>query len=293
MAKSARLGGLGRGLDSLFQDVIMAEEIDVENDNNEPSGGVVYLGLNEIQPNPDQPRKDFDEAGLKELADSLSQHGMIQPIIIRKTDNGYVITAGERRWRAAGIAGMDRIPCLIREYSDEENLLISLIENMQRENLNAIEEAKAFRDMSDLYGMTQEQISKAVGKSRPYISNSMRLLNLPAEIQEMVKGGDLSGGHARALASIDDPDIQIRMAKKAGAEKYSVRQLEKAVSDREKRRKRTVREIDPETKETEIRLSEIIGGAVKLPSSRKKGRIEISFSSAEQFDRIMEKLMKL
>ena len=294
MANTVRYGGLGRGLSSLFEESFDLAEVDLEESDDITEGDhVKYIELAELQPNRMQPRKTFDEAKLQELADSLKEHGMIQPIIVRPADAGYEIVAGERRWRAADKAGLERVPCVVRDFTDEENLFIALIENTQREDLNAIEEAQAYHEMIDTYGLTQEQISRSVGRSRPYITNSLRLLRLPQEIQDLVTGGRLSGAHARTLAAVEDTDLQKKLAARSMDGGMSVRSLEKAITDSGKRKARRGRLRDPEIKAAEEKLSAVVGGKVHLPASRKRGKIEISFTSATQLDAIIAKLLEL
>lgn len=294
MANTVRYGGLGRGLSSLFEESFDLAEVDLEeSDDIENGDHVKYIALAELQPNKMQPRKTFNGEKLQELADSLKEHGMIQPIIVRPADAGYEIVAGERRWRAADKAGLERVPCVVRDFSDEENLFIALIENTQREDLNAIEEAQAYHEMIDTYGLTQEQISKSVGRSRPYITNSLRLLRLPQDIQDLVTGGRLSGAHARTLAAVEDTDLQKKLAARSMDGGMSVRSLEKAITDSGKRKARRGRLRDPEIRAAEEKLSAAVGGKVHLPASRKRGKIEISFTSATQLDAIITKLLEL
>ena len=295
MAKTTKHGGLGRGLGSLFEESFNIEEVDLEENEEEEGkrGDVSYISLSRMHPNRAQPRRHFDEEKLNELAESLKEHGLIQPIIVRRSGDDYEIVAGERRWRAASMAGFESVPCLVREFTDEENLFVALIENTQREDLNAIEEAQAFHEMIEGYSLTQEQISRSVGRSRPYIANSLRLLRLPQDIQDMVVSGRLSGGHARTLAAVDDEELQRKLANRAADGKMSVRGLEKAITDSGRRKARRGRMRDPEIRSAEEALSEAIGGKVHLPASRKRGKIEITFTSASQLDAIISKLMEL
>ena len=176
------------------------------------AGGILYIDINDIKPNTNQPRKVFDEEKLEDLAASIQEHGLIQPVVLRSVGAGYEIVAGERRWRAARKAGVRNIPCIVRELSDEENMLLAIIENMQREDLNPIEEAEGINQMIETYGLTQDQVSKSVGKSRPYITNCLRLLKLPEAIQSFVSEGQLSAGHARAIVSAGNKEKQIALA---------------------------------------------------------------------------------
>ena len=214
MAAQKKSRGLGKGLDALFGDVEVALKKDDEKPpeqeakDDAPSsseeGGIRYIDINYIRPNSNQPRKVFDEEKLSELADSIMSHGLIQPVVLRSADKGYEIVAGERRWRAARKIGLKEIPCIVKELSDEENMLLAIIENMQREDLNPIEEAEGLNQMIETYGLTQSEVSKSVGKSRPYITNSLRLLRLPEKLRNFVSEGSLSAGHARALVSVED-----------------------------------------------------------------------------------------
>ena len=223
MAAKTRAKGLGKGLDALFGDAEVAPAakkptqkkkqtaVKTEESPSEDSG-VLYVSIDDIKPNSSQPRKTFDEEKLEELAASIERHGVIQPLVLRRLGKGYEIVAGERRWRAARIAGLKEIPCIVKELSHEENMLLAIIENMQREDLNPIEEAEGIRQMIDTYGLTQEQVSYSVGKSRPYISNSLRLLKLPDKVQELAAEGKISTGHARALAGVKNRQTQIELA---------------------------------------------------------------------------------
>lgn len=190
---AGKLGGLGKGLDAIF----------IENDTND-SNNNVFLKISDIEPNRDQPRKDFNEEALRELADSIATHGVLQPLLVRPlAGGGYQLVAGERRWRASRMAGLSEVPVVIREMTDSEMTQIALIENLQREDLNSVEEALGYKSLMDAYNLTQDEVAKAVGKSRPAVANVMRLLNLPEEIQNMLKEGKISAGHARALLGID------------------------------------------------------------------------------------------
>lgn len=288
---SKKGGGLGRGLDILFEDSMINDEVSVENKGENNS--INFISVSDIFPNSAQPRKRFDEVKLKALADSIKEHGVLQPIIVRPHASRYEIVAGERRWRASKMAGLEEVPCIVHDFTDRENMLMALIENMQREDLNPVEEANAFHEMMNMYGLTHEEISKTVGRSRPYITNSMRLLKLPQEVQELISEGKLSGGHARALAGVGDTDEQLRLARLCVEKKLSVRQLEKMISNNESRSAKKGRTRDPEIKAAEERLTKIVGGRVSLPSSKKKGKIEIHFSSPEQLDSIIKKLSEI
>ena len=200
---AAKNRGLGRGLDALFADQapIINPESENKNKTTDKEGirtenAIVYININDIKPNENQPRKNFDENKIAELAASITEHGIIQPLVVRRNKSGYEIVAGERRWRASRKAELKEVPCIIRDFDDEQNMLIAIIENMQREDLNPIEEAEGLNQMIKTYGMTQEEVSKSVSKSRPYITNALRLLKLPENIQSMVTEGKLTTGHA-------------------------------------------------------------------------------------------------
>lgn len=223
---------LGKGMDALF----------FESDEEKVSSSSMAntLRISEIEPNKSQPRTEFDDDAILSLAESIRQHGVLQPILVRPLPTGgYQIVAGERRWRAARMVGLSEVPVLIKELSDFETMQVALIENLQREDLNPIEEAQGYEKLMSKYSMTQEQVAEAMGKSRPAIANSLRLLKLDDETQKMVKDGDLSAGHAKALAGIDDIRLRQELAKKTVSDRLSVRQLEKIISMGEKRLKRS------------------------------------------------------
>ena len=316
-AKKSR--GLGRGLDALFGDM----EVDVlKNDKQETpkveepavpakqppaesaadkaaaagesaksAGDILYVDINDIKPNTNQPRKAFDEEKLEDLASSIREHGLIQPVVLRSLGTGYEIVAGERRWRAARKVGVKEIPCIVRELSDEENMLLAIIENMQREDLNPIEEAEGINQMIDTYGLTQDQVSKSVGKSRPYITNCLRLLKLPEAIQSFVADGQLSAGHARAIVSAGSKEKQIALAQRAVKEGLSVRQIEKlAKESKNGRTKAKPREKNADVKRVENDLKEALGTKVTL---NQKGKIEIEYYSKDDLERLIELLKTL
>ena len=234
--------GLGKGLEALFSNSeIDTQEISVTKKEESEEKGISFININEIKPNQNQPRKSFNEEKLEELAASIIENGLIQPVILRKADKGYEIVAGERRWRACRKAGLKEIPCIIREFTDEQNMLIAIIENMQREDLNPVEEAEGLNQMIVNFGMTQEQVSKSVGKSRPYITNALRLLKLPSEIREMLLANQLSAGHARAIAGIGDTEKQIQLAEYAIKEGLSVREIEKIIKENFQKKSREKR----------------------------------------------------
>ena len=312
MAASKKTRGLGKGLDALFGDAEVTLQSRTEKNsknedektedpkqkvdkNERTGGGIDYIDINDIKPNSNQPRKTFDEDKLNELAASIEEHGLIQPLVLRKAEKGYEIVAGERRWRAARKIGIREIPCIVRELTDEENMLLAIIENMQREDLNPIEEAEGIRQMIETYGLTQEEVSKSVGKSRPYIANSLRLLRLPETVRKYVEDGSLSTGHAKAIAAVSDEKKQIELAEVAIRDGLSVRQLEKlAQQDKSGVKTRSrVKQKTADVKRVEEDLKNALGTKVTLNQKGKKGKIEIEFYSKDELERLIELLKKL
>lgn len=302
MAKKAR--GLGKGLDALFGDMEVSVEPSSKEEESsavhdieaaETHEGIKYIDINNIKPNANQPRKTFDEGKLEELADSIREHGLIQPLVVRKSTNGYEIVAGERRWRAARKIGIKEIPAIVRELSDEENMLLAIIENMQREDLDPIEEAEGISQMIETYGLSQEQVSKSLGKSRPYITNQLRLLKLPEEIRKMVSDGRLSSGHVRALITIDDEEKQIKLAVQAVEQGLSVRQVEALAKANKnvKKSKSAKKKKSADVKRVEEDLKVALGTKVNLNQNGKKGKIEIEFYSKDELERLIELLKSL
>ncbi|HON42670.1 MAG TPA: ParB/RepB/Spo0J family partition protein [Bacillota bacterium] len=282
---AAKPRGLGKGLNAIVGADIVSEVIDRPR--------AIEIPVDRLSPNPFQPRRSFTEEGLEQLAESIRQHGVLQPIVVRPSGDGYQLIAGERRWRAAQIAGLRRIPAVVRELDDPGMVQLALIENLQREDLNPIEEASAYRRLMDEFGMTQERLSSAVGRSRPAIANAVRLLNLPVEIQRAVEERRLSEGHARCLLAITDQGDQLKVAAEIIANGLNVRQAEELVKgiarnvSRETTRKRSSGE-DPDAVHLTQRLGQRLGTKVKLSGSVSKGRIEIEYYSAEDLDRILE-----
>lgn len=271
--------GLGRGLDAL----IPTEQ--------EGSEAIQEINIDEIVVNDKQPRKDFDEEKLEELAASMEQHGVLQPVILRRVSRGYELVAGERRWRAAAKAGIKKIPAVIKELSDGDVLEIALIENLQREDLNPIEEASAYKQLMDEFGLTQEELAKRVGKSRSQIANTLRLLNLEEEILKFILEGKLTAGHARALLSIEDKKLRYELAKKISADGLSVRQAEQlAQSLLQKKKKKNSRQTvtNPIMSNIAEKLQQSLGTKVRIKGSEKRGKIEIEFYSSEELERILE-----
>ena len=299
MAKTDKRG-LGRGLGALFgEDLaakngteIKAEQKASENEGQDVSRETSLLRISLIEPNRDQPRKIFDEESLRELSDSIREHGVLQPILVQKKERGYEILVGERRWRAARMAGLKEIPVIIKEVGKQEASEIALIENIQRENLGSMEEARAYRALIDDYGLTQEQLAERVGKNRTTITNSMRLLQLDEEVQKLVEGGELSAGHARAILALGGKRAQYKAARDVIENGLSVRETEKMI----KRLNRPVRK--KEQKEPDIyleaqaeELTRALNTRVHIhPVGRNKGRIEIEYYSAEELESLIEKL---
>lgn len=276
-----RKSGLGKGLDSLFYD----------NSIESTSSATNTLKIMEIEPNREQPRKDFDEKALSELAESISQHGVLQPLVVRPLSNGaYQIVAGERRWRAARIAGLSEVPVIIKELSDEETIEIAMIENLQREDLNPVEEALGYKFMMDELNITQEQTAEKVGKSRPVIANALRLLKLPEEVQEMIKLNIISSGHARALLGLKTDAEMITAANLIFKEDLSVRDVEKYVKQTNKEKKETKHEEkkDKFFNEVELAMKENLGRKIKIKGDSKKdsGTLEIEFFNKEDLTAI-------
>lgn len=270
---------LGKGLSAL----ITTESIE-ENEIKE-------LKINEIEPNTNQPRRKFDEEKLYQLAQSIKQHGVVQPIIVTKEENTYRIVAGERRWRAARLAGVSTIPVIIKNVSGREIMELALIENLQREDLNPIEEAEAFDRLIREYDITQEELSEIVGKSRSAIANSIRLLSLDEKVREYLINEEISSGHARALLAIEDKDLQKKAADEVIKMKLSVRETERLVKrylSESKKRKIDKNKKSVEVIEIEERLKEIFGTKVEIVSNSKKGKIMIEYYSNEELDRILE-----
>ena len=269
--------GLGKGLGAL-----------IASETNDDNTGVIEVKINEIEPNSDQPRKYFDDDKLSQLSDSIKQHGVIQPIIVKKDNNMYTIIAGERRWRAAKLAGLTKVPVLIKEYTDKQVMEIALIENLQREDLNPIEEADAYQRLMEEYKLTQEQIADTLGKSRPAIANTLRLLSLPNSIKKYVISGDLSSGHARCLIVLPDEIKQQVAARYIIDNKLSVRDTEKYVKKMQEDTPRKIDKINPDIVDIENRLKNILGTKVKLLAKNNKGKITIEYFSNDELDRIID-----
>lgn len=282
----AAKGGLGgKGLSALFTD----NEENIRVDTSGVPAEEIEITL--IDRNPNQPRKTFKEETLKEMATSIASYGVLQPLLLIKNGDRYLIIAGERRFRAALMAGLKTVPAIVREFTDQQIQEISLIENLHREDLNAIEAAEGMKELMDNHGLTQEDVAQRIGKSRPYVTNTLRLLQLPAEVADMVRNGDLSPGHARALISIDDKDYLITLAKQACDNKLTVREIENRVRLYFTRKAipggpRKEREVSVELKEMVSDMKRIFATKVKLLGNDKKGRIIIDYFSEDDIDRI-------
>jgi ParB family transcriptional regulator, chromosome partitioning protein len=278
--------GLGKGLGAFFADA------DIKEDDK-----VIEVSLSELRPNPYQPRKQFDQEAIQELKESILQHGIIQPLIVRKSIRGYEIVAGERRFRASKEANLQVVPVVVKDFTEDEMREIALIENLQRENLNAIEEAEAYQAIMDASGVTQEELAKRLGKSRPYIANHLRLINLPAAVKALLSDKTLSMGHGRALLGLKDRKKIVPVTEKVIKESLNVRQLEelvKKINDNVSRetKKKTKEDKSIFIKETENYLREQFGTPVLISKKKKKGKIEIEFYSEDDLERIIELLQR-
>ncbi len=289
--------GLGKGLSALFSETEedYGKSLIFDEGEQAKGGGVTEIDINSVYANPNQPRKAFDETALKELADSISRHGVIMPIIVNDGGDGrYMIIAGERRFRASRMAGLTKIPVIVKNYSERQIKEISLIENLQREDLNPIEAANAMRSLMNDYGLTQEDLADRIGKSRSAIANTLRLLSLSPEVSEMVEKGLLSAGHARALISVPEID-QKKLADTAVKEGMSVREVEKLVRDyftppEEKKKKKERGELSAELKELIAEMQRILGTKVNAIGNDNKGRIYIDYYTRDDLDRLGEML---
>ena len=277
---------LGRGLEQLFNDEGLNFDT-IENsiiEEAKTNDQIVEINLSELRANPYQPRKNFDEEALNELALSIKEHGVFQPIIVKKSIKGYEIIAGERRFRASKLAGMQTIPAIVKDFSDEEMMQIALLENLQRENLTSIEEAKAYKSIIESMNITQDELAKKVGKSRSHVTNILGLLKLPASVQDMVLYNKLSMGHARVLSKLDDPKIVEDLAQRVITEDLSVRKLESIVYDNEEKEVKTKKNTNNEYKYMENFLKEKLGTNVKINNNK----ISIKFSNVQDLNRILE-----
>ncbi len=280
-------GGLGKGLEALIPQ--MADD----------KSAAITVAIADIVPNPFQPRKEFDPEKLRELADSIQEHGLIQPLAVRKVDRQYQLIAGERRWRASKLAGLTTVPVMLIETDDRGLMEMALVENLQREDLNPMEAALAYRRLIDEFDLTQEEVAVRVGRSRPAISNTMRLLTLPEPVQMAVASGEISEGHARALLGLKDPEEVIRLSQEISAQDLSVRATEQAVRNiesgvsRETKRKTPLRRKiqDPDLGAIEDQIRMILGTHVNIKGSNERGTIEIDYYSSEDLTRLLEKIV--
>ena len=270
---------LGKGLGALIPD-----------DINEGNDGKLMISLNKIKSNIDQPRKSFDNEKIAELAGSIKNHGIIQPLILKESGGGYIIVAGERRWRAAKMVGLKEVPAIVMDLTEKQVLEISLIENIQRQDLNPIEEALAYKKLLSDFNLTQEELSKRIGKSRTAITNTIRLINLDSRVQQYVIDGIISEGHGRALLSLEDGELQYIYSQKVIDEKLSVRELEKLIRNAslESEKSEKNEELNPYYKDVRDRLQNYFGTKVNLSSKKNRGKIEIEYYSEEDLERILD-----
>ena len=292
MPSPRKRGGLGRGLNALVSEAEYETGGSATSASNTASE--TKLPIEDIVPNPNQPRIHFNETELRELSESIQEHGVLQPLLVRKHDNGYEIIAGERRYQASKLAGLEEVPVIIKDVDDEQMLALALIENLQRSDLNPVEEAKGYRQLIDASGMTQEALSKAVSKSRSAITNSLRLLDLPEVVQQMIFEGKLTAGHARAILAVPYEDARIKLAEKVVAEGLSVRATENlAPLFSAGETPKTPRTATPQSfKKAERVLRQVFNTNVRVKSSRGKNKIEIEFKDEEELSRILGEIIQ-
>ena len=288
--------GLGKGLSALFSETEedYGKSLLFEESEENRGNGIIEIEINKVFANPNQPRKVFDETALEELANSIAKHGVIQPIIVNKSGDRFMIIAGERRFRASKLAGLSTIPAVVKKYTERQIKEISLIENLQREDLNPIEAATAMRSLMDDYGLTQEELADRIGKSRPAIANTLRLLSLAPEVIKLVAKGSLSAGHARTIVSVPHLD-QVKMAEAVVKDGLSVRDTEKMVKDyfitpEEKAKKKAKMELSAELKELIVDMQRVFGTKVNAIGNDNKGRIYIDYYTKDDLDRLSELL---
>lgn len=293
---AARKGGLGKGLDSLIPSgkentaSVKKENVKVKEVVKEVVKDELFVKISKVEPNKDQPRKDFNEDALIELSDSIKQYGVIQPLIVKERNGYYEIVAGERRWRAAKMAGLKEVPVIVKDYSEQEIAEIALIENLQREDLNPIEEAMAYKRLLTEFHLKQDEVAERVSKSRTAVTNSMRLLKLSEKVQQMLIDDMISSGHARALLTIEDEERQYMLASKIFDEKLSVRETEKLVKNLDKPKKeQIVLEDGAIYEDLQEKMKAIMGTKVVINrKSNTKGKIEIEYYSIDELDRLMD-----
>lgn len=275
-------GGLGRGLDVLLPQTDSLLETVVRD-----------IAIDDIDPNSDQPRREFDKAALEQLADSIREAGVLSPILVVEDGMRYRIVAGERRYRASRIAGLSTVPCIVRSMTTEQQMEAALIENLQREDLNPIEEAAAIRSLMQECGYTQEQAAKKLGKSRPAIANALRLLNLPKQITDLVAAGDLSAGHARVLAGVESETRQLELAHQCVLQGYSVRRLEEMAKEKPAKPSKKIKSLSPELDMLQSNMREALGLKTTLTGTEKKGKITLAYHSAEELEHLYEVISRL
>lgn len=290
--KKSSKASMGRGLDALFDSDVTFEEPK----KTEEKSGVKLLKLRDIEPNPDQPRKLFEKDKLEALASSIKEHGLIQPIVVKPQKNGmFIIVAGERRWRAAKLAGLSQVPCVEGDYTEKQVMELALVENLQREDLNPIEEAEGYRKLMDAFGLTQEEAAARVGKSRSAVANALRLNGLSDKIKKMVIVGDLSQGHARALLSIESEADRVALAERIIAEGLNVRQVEKLATSfgADKKKAKTPapdKNVEKYFRDLAREISGRLGAKVTIKNGKNKGKIEIEYFSSAELEGILEKI---
>ncbi len=292
----AKKTGLGRGLDALIPDSVEVGSNAERKTETENKDQILWVKLSRLEPDPDQPRKDFGEDEINELADSIKTHGVFQPLLVQKKDRGYMIVAGERRWRAAKIAGLKEVPVIVREFNEQEKVEIQLLENLQRQKLNPIEEGQAYKRLLSDYGLKQDELGERIGKNRVTITNAMRLLKLDQRVQQMVIEGKLRQGHARSLLPITDGEKQYEMAQRIFDEEMTVREIEKMVRDfvkppKKKAAKKDNEALDLILRKYEDEIRESVGAKVSIKArDSRKGRIEIEYYSPEELEELVKKL---
>ena len=286
--------GLGRGLNAIFEDNSFPLDTNAPR-KDEP---IAMLRIADIEPNREQPRKVFDEAALNELSESIKQHGLIQPLLVEPMENGrYRIIAGERRWRACRIAEIKEVPAVIRSVTPKQMMELALIENLQREDLNPMEEAEGYKQLMELYHMTQEQVASSVGRSRPAVANTLRLLTLPEMLRQCVADGSLSAGHARAILALEDPDKMQEVAREVMGAHLSVRQTEQLIAKMRKSRRMAAPTLDAEVvralETMEKSASARLGNQVKIKHTvQNRGKVEIPYYSVQELEKIIDAIMK-
>lgn len=294
---AVKRNGLGKGLDSMIPDKKVKEEVTIIKEDGKPGPNVIMLDINKVEPNRDQPRKNFNEDGIIELSESIKQKGVIYPIMVNKKDDYYQIVAGERRWRASKMAGKKEIPAIIRDLTDLETLEYAIIENIQREDLNPIEEALAYKQLLDEHNLKQDEVAERVSKSRTAVTNAMRLLKLDDRVQQMIIDDMISTGHARALLAIDDKETQYLLANKVFDEKLSVREIEKLVKSIKNPKEDKKKKKEDQSflfKDMENRMQEIMGTKVTVASKGNgKGKIEIEYYSNTEFEHLFEMITSI